>query len=115
LQCIKKEFVGIFEMCGYAILPGRLGRQIPEIAKLLANVNHDEQYALTEEYAIFNGWLNQSVRPHVKNGVDVSKALELGLQEAFLDILRDNSPFAAEENEMFQQWFQLASIVYLLK
>lgn len=50
LQCIKKEFVGIFEMCGYAILPGRLGRQIPIMANLLSSVDHNKPYQIPSSY-----------------------------------------------------------------
>jgi len=111
LQCLKKEFVGIFEMCGYAILPGRLGRQIPLLATTLASADHTKPYELTGEYEIFNGWLNQYVRPHAASGVEISKALELGLQEAFIGIIQDNSPFSAEDDAMFEQWFERAAII----
>lgn len=111
LQCLKKEFVGIFEMCGYAILPGRLGRQIPQIATLLSPLDHNLPYQLTGEYEIFNGWLNQYVRPNVAKGMEIPKALDLGLQEAFLGIISDASPFKAEEDDMFTQWFESAQIL----
>ena len=121
LQAIKAEFVGIVEACGYAILPGRLDRQLRELRKHLeptlfgpAPPAPPAGCTLAAELSAFAPWWDEYVIPCVARGAaggaatDTNTAAERAIREAvclaFADILRDNSAFAASDLAVARAW-----------
>jgi UDPglucose--hexose-1-phosphate uridylyltransferase len=107
LHCIKKEFVGIFEMAGYAILPGRLSTQLKQIADLLHQQEQGHTVSLGD-LNIFQDWIDGWYTP-VKNSPEAAswsteQRVEQALKNCFLDILADNSPFAHDDANFTVPW-----------
>lgn len=109
LQCIKKEFVGIFEMCGYAIFPGRLRNQMQELTEIL-----EKGAEIPQNLEIFKEWLNQYYSKH-RPTLSVKEGLDMAMKEAFVDIIRDNSPFPADSEQTVLYWLQQSNIHFTAK
>ncbi|EGC39393.1 hypothetical protein DICPUDRAFT_75065 [Dictyostelium purpureum] len=113
LQCIKKEFVGIFELCGYAILPGRLKDQLQQLESLLANVtlsNHNEKLILPQELMEFKQWLIEYYFSITDNNLSISDKLHLSLQNSFITILSDNSPIKLNNSNLIDIWINNSNL-----
>jgi len=109
LHCIKKEFVGIFEMCGFAILPGRLSNQIRELAKTLES--YKARKDLGVELQCFGDWVENYFLEWRAKGLVVPEAIEMGIKMAFLDILSDNSPFKSHDHSKIALWLKESGIM----
>eukprot|EP01132_Coremiostelium_polycephalum_P002250 gene2250-2773_t len=102
LHCIKKEFVGIFEFCGTAILPGRLAEQLDILSLILSDYHNNDSSStliLPEPYLIFKDWLNdyyfeiQTFSRGTKTTKEmVRNIIDQAIQQTFVTILKDNSP-----------------------
>ncbi|KYQ99766.1 hypothetical protein DLAC_03711 [Tieghemostelium lacteum] len=123
LQCIKKEFVGIFELCGFAILPVRLKVQLEQLSELLSNFhknhitidilqsNFQQYFNPPDDLVMFKEWIkkyylvnycNQYQKESTYNCnvmFDTKSILDLSVQQTFIDILTDNSPISPSDSE----------------
>ncbi|KAK5584773.1 hypothetical protein RB653_006390 [Dictyostelium firmibasis] len=115
LQCIKKEFVGIFELCGFAILPGRLKEQLLQLDSILLSNDNQLNNQLKEKlnqigFIEFFDWLSQ----YYFNGFDNTKSiydnLTCALQKSFLTILSDNSPISLNQSDLLDSWIKQSKI-----
>ncbi|EGG24461.1 hypothetical protein DFA_06611 [Cavenderia fasciculata] len=119
LQCIKKEFVGIFEMCGRAILPGRLKDQLSRLESILidfeSNSNDDAldygKIVLDQEHEIFRQWINdyyvQLKNLTTTTPTTTKQLLIESMNHTFIDILRDNSPIKENDFETIDKWIEI--------
>ncbi|EFA83730.1 hypothetical protein PPL_02797 [Heterostelium album PN500] len=122
LQCLKREFVGIFELCGYAILPARLKDQLATIKSELVKYelnnsncsnNNITPFKLeTDELSMFNGWLDKYYFPYRKENSNLTteEAFDDTLQYSFIAILRDNSPIKDDEESIIESWIEQCSL-----
>eukprot|EP01135_Chromosphaera_perkinsii_P011224 Nk52_evm5s2367 gene=Nk52_evmTU5s2367 len=99
LQCIKKEFVGIIEMCGLAIFPGKLASAFEEIDRLIKANNVK---ALESEFPQLLPFIQKYVLPSLDscenrgfkgtgNDSCVSSSFTAAVTECFMDIVSANS------------------------
>eukprot|EP01133_Synstelium_polycarpum_P013247 gene13247-15567_t len=104
LQCIKKEFVGIFELCGFAILPSRLKEQMAALNTHLSSGGGHLANELPADLAMFSTFLQEYYLPAQQSGLSVTLSLEKSLQDAFITILKDNSPIACNDRDLMDLW-----------
>jgi galactose-1-phosphate uridylyltransferase len=96
LQAIKKEFLGVFEMIGYAILPSRTEAQLTEIQQCL-----DAGRPLPAALASHEAWVAEFCA-----GATVWQALEA----SFVGMIRDNSPYPYDNLDIPQTLLEQAGI-----
>lgn len=117
LQCLKKEFLGIFEMVGYAILPGRLGDQLPSLERVLEQVSSSQgEYSTclkNHELEPFQAFVDQFVVPQIKKNHSINESIQLALQEAFIAMLQDNSPIKYGDKKTILQWFNESKLQFI--
>ncbi|GAM23951.1 hypothetical protein SAMD00019534_071260 [Acytostelium subglobosum LB1] len=114
LQCIKKEFVGIFELCGYGILPGRLKEQLKQIEKVLESheqqpnfqQQYDDSLLLPTDLQMFHDWIKEFYVQVRRDNPTMStkNVLEETLQTTFIAILKDNSPVDEDDEATIDLW-----------
>lgn len=98
LHHIKKENIGLIEVMGLAILPGRLLEEIDAIINILtgvelpeAEMHEDEEHMLHKHVA----WLDELVAEH-GTGLEISEAkqvMERAVGEKFVKVLEDAGVF----------------------
>jgi len=125
IQAIKKEFLGVWEMVGYAILPGRLAEELPALAKRLEEEVSKGNTAflgaggdkcnLDGELARFNSWVDAYVVPSIPEEErtkkpDFTKAIEKALQASFLDMVQDNCPIPFLDETLVKCWLEASGI-----
>eukprot|EP00039_Didymoeca_costata_P030991 m.32559 g.32559 ORF g.32559 m.32559 type:complete len:409 (-) comp8427_c0_seq1:192-1418(-) len=106
LHCIKAEFVGILEMAGFAILPGRLRKQL---ARLFVN-----KEAPVGDLQIFAQWMkefNLSVGEERGTLLVENQAANHAIYVSFQHIIADNSAFPSRNQDIAKHWIHLAGIV----
>eukprot|EP00123_Amoebidium_parasiticum_P006103 comp17156_c0_seq2/m.15984 comp17156_c0_seq2/g.15984 ORF comp17156_c0_seq2/g.15984 comp17156_c0_seq2/m.15984 type:complete len:342 (-) comp17156_c0_seq2:75-1100(-) len=106
LQCLKKEFVGILEMCGYGILPGRLDKQLRVLSVALFN-NQPIPADLTEFTDFANTWY-AAARKRMEDCTEDWPIMEAALNEGFASIIADNSPYPSKSVDVSTHWIDLA-------
>ncbi|KAM9980129.1 hypothetical protein ACTFIZ_006400 [Dictyostelium cf. discoideum] len=116
LQCIKKEFVGIFELCGFAILPGRLKEQLLQLNSILTLNQNQLNNQLKENlnqfgYIEFYDWLSEYYFNGYDNNKSIYDNLTFALQKSFLIILSDNSPIKLNQFELLNSWIEQSKIL----
>jgi len=127
LHCIKQEFLGIFEMTGYAIFPGRLGEQLPKVEaavhSYLTSGNSSVPLKMMEEDMLhFNEWITLFIQPQLDKLItqgnvmgegpfSTSKIVEEALYRAFIQMLHDNSPFPYHDETMIKLWLDQAQLL----
>lgn len=108
LHCIKAEFVGILEMAGFAILPGRLKSQLTSLLLEEKSINTDD-----EQLKQFSEWmetLNIQVDKDQSPDLVASKTVQDALNMSFELIIEDNSGFSAKDTDTAKKWASLAGI-----
>jgi UDPglucose--hexose-1-phosphate uridylyltransferase len=92
LHHIKKENIGLIEVMGLAVLPGRLKTELEEIAELLTGAAVYDQTALQSgSLGKHGGWIQSMVEVH-GTGLSAENAAEVLRDEVgrkFLDVLKD--------------------------
>ena len=92
LHHIKKENIGLIEVMGLAVLPGRLKTELEQIAKLLTGEARYDKAALAEgPLGIHAEWIDRLIAAH-GTGLDAAKAADVLNDEVgciFLDVLMD--------------------------
>ncbi|KAN0009851.1 hypothetical protein ACTFIU_007158 [Dictyostelium citrinum] len=116
LQCIKKEFVGIFELCGFAILPARLKEQLLQLESILTSNQNQLNHQLKEKlnqfgFIEFYDWLSQYYFNDFDNSKSIYDNLTIALQKSFLIILSDNSPIKLNQFELLNSWIEQSKIL----
>eukprot|EP00040_Diaphanoeca_grandis_P022881 m.123665 g.123665 ORF g.123665 m.123665 type:complete len:241 (-) comp29005_c0_seq1:109-831(-) len=102
LRCIKSEFVGILEMAGFAILPGRLKK---ELTSLLIEGKQPE--GELEAYKQWMGEMGVKTDPTASNLL-VSDVATQALCDCFVAILEDNSGFDSTDLVTAKKWLSLS-------
>lgn len=106
LRCIKAEFVGIMEMGGYAILPGRLTAQLQELSYTLFSYRpmpkHLESFQAFVETYYIDTWEKMS------DCTDHRRIMEKAIGEAFTQIIADNSAYSSRQLSVTITWLDLA-------
>lgn len=92
LHHIKKENIGLIEVMGLAVLPGRLKQELELIAKLLADANEKKIAATSDnEHPLYNhsAWINELFQQHgkVENEEKVKQLLQQEVGNKFLEVL----------------------------
>ncbi|MGG1311578.1 UDP-glucose--hexose-1-phosphate uridylyltransferase [Cohnella laeviribosi] len=102
LHHIKKENIGLIEVMGLAVLPGRLQQELAQIADILAGRAAYDETALADSghpLAKHAGWIADLVRVH---GTSLSSeaadaVLRSAVGDKFRDVLRDSGVFKDDE------------------
>jgi len=129
LQCIKKEFVGIFEFSGVAILPGRLKEQLEQLEQTLSSQskcwpetidqflqNPTKYLYLSDPLEIFRDWLYCYFFKYYYSTTstkDIKQLLTFSIQNTFIQILADNSPIGENDLELLESWINQSNISQL--
>ncbi|RHW52229.1 UDP-glucose--hexose-1-phosphate uridylyltransferase [Bombilactobacillus bombi] len=101
VQHIKKENIGLIEVMGRAILPGRLQQELQEVKHyLLQEPNHIADYHLT--------WAQSLQKSHTINDSNVEQIINDSVGQIFARVLEDagvfkNSPVGEEAFQRFLQ------------
>eukprot|EP00126_Sphaerothecum_destruens_P009451 Sdes_comp20511_c0_seq4m15029 len=98
LKYLKREFVGVIEMSGLAILPGRISKLTQFIASNLKSNHLDlSPQKQLPEWQEALPFLSTYVLPNLASDSSASRdssvphIIQTSLSDAFLDIIRDNS------------------------
>ncbi|KAF2071617.1 hypothetical protein CYY_007065 [Polysphondylium violaceum] len=128
LQCIKKEFVGIFEFSGVAILPGRLKEQLEQLESILESqskswpntlaelVDGGTKYlSLTDSLEMFRDWLHSFFFTYYfnqsnANNNTIKQLLTLSVQNTFIEVLADNSPISENDSALLESWISQSNL-----
>ncbi|WP_088102710.1 UDP-glucose--hexose-1-phosphate uridylyltransferase [Halalkalibacter urbisdiaboli] len=99
---IKKENIGLIEVMGLAVLPGRLQTELKELANVLLKSNAEEQISSNEEIAKHLSWALQVKESHPEMTCDnVLKILRDEVGQVFAEILEHAGVFKRNlEGEM---------------
>ncbi len=97
IQAVKKEFLGIFEMIGYAILPGRNKDQMEIIKQAL--LGHAQ---LPDDMSSFRAWIDEFCSDFDAANADAS--MLRALQRSFVEMVKDNSPLRYNDEAAFENW-----------
>lgn len=103
LHHIKKENIGLIEVMGLAVLPGRLERELGEIADLLSGRSAYDAAALADAshpLAKHAAWIAGLVAAH-GTGVPAEEAqrlLQAAVGDKFRDVLRDAGVYKDDAN-----------------
>lgn len=91
VQHIKKENIGLIEVMGLAILPGRLKTELEEVESFLLDKN-------AEVHPSHLDWAND-LKAHYqpKTKEEARQAIEEGVGETFIEVLEDAGVFKADE------------------
>jgi len=125
LHCIKQEFLGIFEMTGYAIFPGRLGDQLPKvesaIQSLASSPSSTPKLRMEGDMEHFNEWIEMFVQPQIDAAVtkgtfaaasvNAAVMVEEAMYRAFVLMLQDNSPFPYNDANIMELWLGQAGFL----
>lgn len=109
LRCLKSEFVGVLEMAGLGIFPGRLKT---EMHKLLIDRIEPEG-----DLAHYQNWLERlSLPPKVEDSGEPTQSIESdsivlhALTAGLEDIIESNSPFNPTDCGITAKWLDLAGL-----
>ena len=112
LHHIKKENIGLIEVMGLAVLPGRLKTELKEIKEFLTGEKEFKAEALEQELVKHADWIEALLAEH-GNQLSENKAeqvLEAAVGDKFKQVLEDAGVFKADKagEEGFKEF--LASI-----
>jgi len=99
LHCIKAEFVGVLEMGGFGVLPGRLATQLTKL--ILEGVAPEGDLAAFSDWMCDFGVALDPACRDICNSQSVTQALYASL----CCIIEDNSAFSSRDLSMAQHWF----------
>eukprot|EP01134_Creolimax_fragrantissima_P003593 CFRG3593T1 len=105
MHCIKREFVGVLEMAGYAVLPARLYDELHNLECTLASMGMEKvvkgTYELPNELEIFRPFVDRCwVKAREKSNEDSScthEQMVTALHMAFADIIMQNAPYDSRD------------------
>lgn len=100
LHHIKKENIGLIEVMGLAVLPGRLEKELEKIAKVLAGeISYDRESALADsDLNKHIDWIEEMIKRNNKMNIDEARSYvkeEVG--EIFSRVLEDAGVFKRNE------------------
>lgn len=118
LHHIKRENIGLIEVMGLAVLPGRLQAELADIAKLLTGEEPYDPAALSEAaghpLAKHAAWIAELVERHGTGcGVEEAKLLLQGaVGDKFYAVLQDAGVYKSDEagQQAFRRFLATASI-----
>lgn len=101
---IKKENVGLIEVMGLAILPGRLDEELGEIKEVLANrgeINEGNPHKT---------WVKELIAKYGKeiNSENVENILKFEVGQVFVEVLKNCGVFKEEDSEEFKGFLRKA-------
>lgn len=118
LHHIKRENIGLIEVMGLAVLPGRLKGELAQIAKLLTGAETYDASALqspSHPLRLHADWIGELVAKHgTANGADeAQRLLEAEVGDKFAAVLKDAGVYKAdaEGREAFKRFLTQASII----
>lgn len=102
LHHIKKENIGLIEVMGVAILPGRLKAQFDQIAQILSGASTWSMETAAEEYpaiAEHHAWVNQLFEQHGQAATkeEAMQLLEREVGDKFVEILSNAGVYKRTE------------------
>lgn len=100
LHHIKKENIGLIEVMGLAVLPGRLEKELEKIVQILSGeIAYDKESALIdEELNKHIDWIEEMLK--VKNNINIDEARKFVKEEVgriFARVLEDSGVFKRNE------------------
>ena len=99
LHHIKKENIGLIEVMGLAVLPGRLYREISILKESF--LNDFDDISDLKEVSIHRDWYRQIRRKYNSNNFfDVEKIFEVEIGNKFKDVLWDCGVFKDDDDGM---------------
>lgn len=91
VQHIKKENIGLIEVMGLAILPGRLKDELEEVKRYLL----DEAQAIDAQHQEWANGLKMEFE--INTEVDAQAAIQQGVGEVFVEVLENAGVFKSDE------------------
>ncbi|MCF8009083.1 MAG: UDP-glucose--hexose-1-phosphate uridylyltransferase [Halanaerobiales bacterium] len=108
LHHIKKENIGLIEVMGRAILPGRLKKELKLIEDVLSNKKSVEKILLVKKMNKHKKWILKLVKKYGTNldPDQAKKVIKLEVGQKFLQVLKDASVFKnnSDGNDKFNQF-----------
>ncbi|MFC4600222.1 UDP-glucose--hexose-1-phosphate uridylyltransferase [Cohnella hongkongensis] len=103
LHHIKKENIGLIEVMGLAVLPGRLQTELSEIANVLTGKTRYDEAAIADAGHPLNKhaeWISTLVDRYGTDGSEeaVKLLLQADVGDKFYAVLRDAGVYKADEN-----------------
>ncbi len=101
---IKKENIGLIEVMGLAILPSRLKKEMLLLEKYLLGekLTNDGEKQIEKHL----DWANQLRHKHRINKENVSKIIEDGIGEVFVNVLKDCGVFKDNNQDEFDEFIK---------
>ncbi len=99
---IKKENIGLIEVLGLAILPGRLDQELKQISSLLCGDVEDRERIQKDfpvQMEVHGEWIERLKKehPHVLTPSDAERVIQTSVAEIFIEVLKDCGVF--KEND----------------
>lgn len=93
LHHIKKENIGLIEVMGLAILPGRLKDELREIANMLK----DSTYTSELDLSLHKEWIDELKEKYQNTTKDIERILEVEVGIKFSKVLEDAGVFKRDK------------------
>jgi UDPglucose--hexose-1-phosphate uridylyltransferase len=118
LHHIKKENIGLIEVMGLAVLPGRLQEETASIVAMLSGRQpYDPSALANSDHSLHKhaAWIAELVGKHgTSNGLSEAEAiLQAAVGDKFYAVLRDSGVFKADDpgQEAFRRFLVTASLI----
>lgn len=118
LHHIKRENIGLIEVMGLAVLPGRLKGELAQIADLLTGAAPYDASMLrspTHPLSLHADWIGELVAKHgtANEAEDARRLLEAAVGDKFAAVLRDAGVYKTDAagREAFKRFLTKASII----
>lgn len=118
LHHIKRENIGLIEVMGLAVLPGRLKGELAQIADMLAGAASYDASMLqssTHPLHLHADWIGELVAKHgtANEAEDARRLLEAAVGDKFASVLRDAGVYKTDAagREAFKRFLTTASII----
>ncbi|AGB41279.1 galactose-1-phosphate uridylyltransferase, family 2 [Halobacteroides halobius DSM 5150] len=114
LHHIKKENIGLIEVMGRAILPGRLKKELKEIKKFLTGERKYNKNIVNDKLATHNNWIEEMLEVYGSNLTEnkAQEILETEVGKKFKQVLEDAGVYKRNKNgeQGFKTFFKEVGI-----
>lgn len=102
LHHVKKENIGLIEVMGLAVLPGRLKEELEQLAQVLTGeLRFDEKITAQPDHPLYkhSAWIDELVSAHGANLTEEAseRVLQAAVGHKFADVLRDAGVYKRSE------------------
>ncbi len=99
---IKKENIGLIEVLGLAILPGRLDHELGQVSSILCADSEDRKQIQKEfpvQMDVHRDWIErmENEHPHSLSSSEAKRVIQTSVADVFIEVLKDCGVF--KENE----------------